>query len=109
MFKAAALSLLTGTSGRLTTWVGAAPWSSKVSNCTDSKGTVSEFMARCPGTSCDGVDASTLDWFKISEENYNGEWPTLKVSQTRQRTFTIPADLAPGCVVAESSLVWNAG
>ncbi|MGG6498650.1 UNVERIFIED_CONTAM: lytic polysaccharide monooxygenase auxiliary activity family 9 protein, partial [Bacteroidetes bacterium 56_B9] len=60
-------------------------------------GSVTEFMARCPGSSCDGVDAASLDWFKIAEETWDGtQWPTERISQTKSYAFTVPSDLAAG-------------
>lgn len=71
-----------------------------------------EYMAACPDSGCNGVDAASLDWFKISEAGYTGS-PTIpgqdldpsqfpgweaadKIIKTGDRTFTIPSEIAPG-------------
>jgi hypothetical protein len=47
---------------------------------------------------CDGVDAATLPWFKISEDAYDGkEWASDKLNSSNAAwTFKIPEEIAPG-------------
>ena len=52
-----------------------------------------------PSGGCDGVDAASLDWFKIAEANFDGTlWPTQEVAATLDWDFTIPANIRPGYV-----------
>lgn len=61
------------------------------------KGPVTEYMAACPESGCDGVDATSLDWFKIAEDVYeNGVWGSSKISDSLEYTFSIPTDLRSG-------------
>ncbi|WWC64347.1 uncharacterized protein I303_106957 [Kwoniella dejecticola CBS 10117] len=61
------------------------------------KGPVTEYMAACPSSGCDGVDASSLQWFKIQEDTFEGsKWPSDTIVSTLDWTFTIPTDLAAG-------------
>lgn len=61
------------------------------------RGPVTEYMAACPSSGCDGVDASSLTWFKIQEDTFDGTvWPTASITSTHQWTFKIPTDLAAG-------------
>jgi cellulase len=54
-------------------------------------------MANCGAASCDGVDAASLKWFKISEEGFvGGSWAGEKISKTLKWDFTIPSDIASG-------------
>lgn len=57
-----------------------------------------EYMAECPTGSCDGVEASSLDWFKISEQGVDesGEWATDKLNKTRIWSFKIPEGIKTG-------------
>jgi hypothetical protein len=57
-----------------------------------------EYMAECPTGNCDGVDAASLQWFKISEQGVdgNGEWATDKLNRTRIWSFTIPDNIKTG-------------
>lgn len=70
-----------------------------------------EYMAACPSSGCNGVDAASLDWFKISEAGYSGSltvvgtdlladqytgWASARIIQTGDWTFTIPAEIASG-------------
>ena len=55
-------------------------------------------MALC-GTTCQGVDATSLDWFKIASKSWMGtEWASDVISKAPEHdwSFDIPADLAPG-------------
>lgn len=57
------------------------------------------YMAKCPGTSCDGVPAGDLDWFKIGQEGYvDGKWPLdlLIPSTEYAQSFTLPTNLPGG-------------
>jgi len=59
---------------------------------------VLEYMAYC-GETCQGIASASLDWFKISEEGWTGtDWVSNDITNRPEhdRTFTIPADLAPG-------------
>jgi len=57
-------------------------------------------MANCGAASCDGIDAASLDWFKISESLFDGtQWPGEKIASTLEWPFTIPTDLASGYVI----------
>lgn len=56
-----------------------------------------EYMAECPSDSCDGVDAASLQWFKISEQAGSGtQWATDVLNQTRSWTFQIPENVKSG-------------
>ena len=58
-------------------------------------------MAYC-GETCQGVPSASLDWFKISEEGWTGtDWISNDITNRpgHDRSFTIPADLAPGFVL----------
>ncbi|WWC71796.1 uncharacterized protein I206_105755 [Kwoniella pini CBS 10737] len=61
------------------------------------KGPVTEYMAACPASGCDGVDAASLTWFKIQEDSFDGtSWPSDTIASTLDWTFKIPTDLASG-------------
>ena len=58
-----------------------------------------EYMAYCGPDTCQGIPSASLDWFKISEEGWTGaDWVSNDITNRpgHDRTFTIPADLAPG-------------
>jgi hypothetical protein len=58
-------------------------------------------MSYC-GETCQGVPSASLDWFKISEEGWTGiDWISNDITNRpgHDRSFTIPADLAPGSVL----------
>jgi cellulase len=61
-----------------------------------------EYLARCPDSGCNGVDASTLQWFKISEAGWkwNGkeEFASETITRDRAWTFKIPTEIASGYV-----------
>jgi len=75
-------------------------------------GPVLEYMAACPASEflrcrsksrltrsggCSGVEAASLNWFKISESGWNGrEFASETITRTRSWTFEIPAEVAPG-------------
>jgi cellulase len=61
------------------------------------------YLAKCPGSSCDGVSASSLSWFKIDESGllsgtvYNGKWASGKmIDQNSSWTSTIPSSVPSG-------------
>jgi cellulase len=56
-----------------------------------------EYMAACPASGCDGVDASSLQWFKISEAGWDGkEFASETITRDRAWTFHIPTEIASG-------------
>jgi cellulase len=60
-------------------------------------GPVLEYMARCPDSGCSGVEAASLNWFKISESGWNGkEFASETITHTRSWSFKIPSEIAPG-------------
>ncbi|KAJ6621516.1 glycosyl hydrolase family 61-domain-containing protein [Mycena sp. CBHHK59/15] len=61
------------------------------------------YLAQCPGSSCTGVSASTLKWFKIDESGlingtvFNGYWGSGKmIDQNSSWTTTIPTTVPSG-------------
>ncbi|KJA21525.1 lytic polysaccharide monooxygenase [Hypholoma sublateritium FD-334 SS-4] len=61
------------------------------------------YLAQCPGTSCTGVNANTLQWFKIDEAGllsgsiYAGSWAAgLMITNNNTWTSTIPASVPSG-------------
>ncbi|KAJ8508420.1 hypothetical protein ONZ45_g9301 [Pleurotus djamor] len=61
------------------------------------------YLAQCPGSTCTGVDATTLKWFKIDEAGLlsgtvgNGYWGAGKmVDQNSSWTTTIPSSVPSG-------------
>lgn len=65
-------------------------------------------MAACPTSGCDGVDASTLDWFKISEKTNDGSidnWASDTIVSTLKWSFDIPSDLAPGGYLVRHEII----
>ncbi|KAJ7780070.1 glycosyl hydrolase family 61-domain-containing protein [Mycena maculata] len=61
------------------------------------------YLAQCPGTTCTGVNANTLQWFKIDESGlingtvYAGYWGSGKmIDQNSSWTTTIPATVPNG-------------
>ncbi|KAJ6465224.1 glycosyl hydrolase family 61-domain-containing protein [Mycena vitilis] len=61
------------------------------------------YLAECPGTTCTGVNANTLKWFKIDESGLingtvgNGYWGDGKmIAQNSSWTTTIPATVPNG-------------
>ncbi|WVW85922.1 hypothetical protein I302_107960 [Kwoniella bestiolae CBS 10118] len=70
------------------------------------KGPVTEYMAACPSTGCDGVDAASLQWFKIEEVSFDGtKWPSDTIVSTLEWTFTIPSDLAAGPYLVRHDII----
>jgi len=46
---------------------------------------------------CSGVEAASLDWFKISEAGWDGKaFASETITHTRSWSFEIPAEVAPG-------------
>ncbi|WVO17310.1 hypothetical protein L204_105002 [Cryptococcus depauperatus] len=73
-------------------------------------GPIGEWMAKCPGSSCSNVDATTLDFFSIAQHNYDAEkqeWPTetLTRSNGRQWKFKLPTDLPGGAYIIRHELI----
>ncbi|KAL5483152.1 CEL1 [Sanghuangporus weigelae] len=61
------------------------------------------YLARCPGSTCTGVDSKSLSWFKIDEAGllsgsvYDGEWASGKmIQQNSSWTTTIPTSVPSG-------------
>ncbi|RDB21870.1 Cellulose-growth-specific protein [Hypsizygus marmoreus] len=61
------------------------------------------YLAQCPGSSCNGVNANTLKWFKIDEAGLlsgtvgNGKWAAGKmIEQNNTWTSTIPSTVPAG-------------
>jgi cellulase len=61
------------------------------------------YLAQCPGSTCTGVDATTLKWFKIDEAGllsgtvYAGSWGAGKmIAQNNSWTTTIPSTVPSG-------------
>ncbi|THU99840.1 hypothetical protein K435DRAFT_936893 [Dendrothele bispora CBS 962.96] len=61
------------------------------------------YLAQCPGSSCTGVNAQSLSWFKIDEAGLlsgtvgNGYWGSGKmIDQNSSWTSTIPASVPSG-------------
>ncbi|KAF7371156.1 Auxilliary Activities Family 9 / Carbohydrate-Binding Module Family 1 protein [Mycena sanguinolenta] len=61
------------------------------------------YLAQCPGSTCTGVSAKTLKWFKIDQSGlingtvFNGYWGSGKmIAQNSSWTTTIPATVPPG-------------
>ncbi|KAJ7036621.1 glycosyl hydrolase family 61-domain-containing protein [Mycena alexandri] len=61
------------------------------------------YLAQCPGSTCTGVSASTLKWFKIDQSGlisgtvFNGSWGSGKmIAQNSSWTTTIPATVPSG-------------
>jgi len=61
------------------------------------------YLAQCPGTTCTGVNANTLKWFKIDQSGlisgtvYDGYWGSGKmIDQNSSWTTTIPATVPSG-------------
>ncbi|OCF43460.1 hypothetical protein I317_02760 [Kwoniella heveanensis CBS 569] len=70
------------------------------------KGPVTEYMAACPASGCDGVDAASLQWFKIAEDTFDGtQWPSDKIVSTLAWTFKIPSDLAAGPYLVRHDII----
>ncbi|WVQ94614.1 hypothetical protein IAU59_001694 [Kwoniella sp. CBS 9459] len=70
------------------------------------KGPVSEYMAACPASGCDGVDAASLQWFKIAEDSFDGtKWPSDTIVSTLAWTFKIPSDLAAGPYLVRHDII----
>ncbi|WRT70441.1 uncharacterized protein IL334_007439 [Kwoniella shivajii] len=70
------------------------------------KGPVTEYMAACPSTGCDGVDASSLQWFKIAEDTFDGsKWPSDTIVSTLAWTFNIPTELAAGAYLVRHEIL----
>ena len=67
---------------------------------------MSGYMAKCPGETCDGVAADSLNWFKIDQTTYDGtQWPAEKITAGEDYTFTIPSDLAPGAYLLRHEII----
>ncbi|KAJ7302319.1 glycosyl hydrolase family 61-domain-containing protein, partial [Mycena albidolilacea] len=67
------------------------------------------YLALCPGTTCTGVNAGTLKWFKIDESGlingtvFNGYWGSGKmIDQNSSWTTTIPATV-PSATISSVS------
>ncbi|KAH8115370.1 glycosyl hydrolase family 61-domain-containing protein [Phellopilus nigrolimitatus] len=61
------------------------------------------YLAQCPGSSCTGADASSLQWFKIDEAGllsgtvYDGYWGDGQmIAQNSSWTTTIPSTVPSG-------------
>ncbi|KAJ3483445.1 hypothetical protein NLI96_g6306 [Meripilus lineatus] len=61
------------------------------------------YLAQCPGSSCTGVNANTLKWFKIDQAGllsgtiYDGYWGSGKmIAQNSSWTTTIPSTVPSG-------------
>ncbi|KAH0589832.1 Esterase/lipase/thioesterase [Termitomyces sp. 'cryptogamus'] len=61
------------------------------------------YLAQCPGSTCTGVNAATLEWFKIDEAGlidgtvYSGTWGSGKmIAQNSSWTTTIPSTVPSG-------------
>jgi len=61
------------------------------------------YLASCPGSSCSGVNANTLKWFKIDQAGLlsgtvaNGQWGAGKmIAQNNSWTTTIPSTVPSG-------------
>jgi cellulase len=61
------------------------------------------YLAKCPGSSCTGVNANSLSWFKIdhagllSGNAYSGSWGAgLMITQNSSWTTTIPSSVPSG-------------
>ncbi|GJE99435.1 glycoside hydrolase family 61 protein [Phanerochaete sordida] len=61
------------------------------------------YLAECPGSSCTGVNANTLKWFKIDEAGllsgtvYSGSWADGQmIAQNSSWTTTIPSTVPSG-------------
>ena len=61
------------------------------------------YLAQCPGSTCTGVNAATLKWFKIDEAGllsgtvYAGQWAAGQmIAQNSSWTTTIPASVPSG-------------
>ncbi|KAF8992934.1 glycosyl hydrolase family 61-domain-containing protein [Cyathus striatus] len=61
------------------------------------------YLAKCPGSTCTGVDSSTLQWFKIDQAGLisgtvgNGVWGAGQmIAQNNSWTSTIPASVPSG-------------
>jgi hypothetical protein len=66
-------------------------------------GPVLTYLAQCPGSTCNGVDSTTLKWFKIQQAGlvsgtqYNGTWAAgVMITQNSSWTTTIPATVPSG-------------
>ncbi|WVF67002.1 hypothetical protein IAT40_001745 [Kwoniella sp. CBS 6097] len=70
------------------------------------KGPVTEYMAACPASGCDGVDAASLQWFKIDEATFDGtKWPSDTIVSSLAWTFKIPSDLAAGPYLVRHDII----
>lgn len=61
------------------------------------------YLAQCPGSTCTGVNANTLKWFKIDEAGLlsgtiaNGTWGAGKmIADNSSWTTTIPSSVPSG-------------
>ncbi|KAJ8514314.1 hypothetical protein ONZ45_g8128 [Pleurotus djamor] len=61
------------------------------------------YLAKCPGTTCTGVNSNTLKWFKIDEAGLlsgtigSGKWAAGKmIDQNNSWTSTIPSSVPSG-------------
>jgi cellulase len=61
------------------------------------------YLAKCPGSSCTGVNSNSLQWFKIDHAGllsgtvYTGSWASGKmIAQNSSWTTTIPASVPSG-------------
>ncbi|KAJ7235582.1 glycosyl hydrolase family 61-domain-containing protein [Mycena rebaudengoi] len=67
------------------------------------QGPMLTYLGKCPGTTCTGVNAATLKWFKIDHAGllsgtvFNGTWASGKmIAQNSSWTSTIPATVPNG-------------
>ncbi|EJD08026.1 uncharacterized protein FOMMEDRAFT_38849, partial [Fomitiporia mediterranea MF3/22] len=61
------------------------------------------YLAQCPGSTCTGVNAGSLEWFKIDEAGllsgtvYDGQWGSGQmIAQNSSWTTTVPASVPSG-------------
>ncbi|KAF2221453.1 glycosyl hydrolase family 61-domain-containing protein [Elsinoe ampelina] len=75
-------------------------------------GPVITYLAKCPGTTCAGVDKTTLKFFKIEEagltmDGTTQNWASKKVNSANGFTWTtpIPKELPDGAYVARHEII----
>ena len=81
---------------------------------TSHHGPVIDYLARCPGTSCAGVDKTKLKFFKIDEmgvtdyaaNNKPTAWATDKlIANNNTWSIKLPLDIAPGAYVLRHEII----